>query len=173
MTQSWRYAMHKMEISDTLGIVGLLHRFRSSATTLTSLQEGEPSPHQRGTPGTDYIYHPGCNQVTWIFWIFNRNIQPGWTPLPLCLHRGQHPIFQRYSAILGSLAKTWSHNFLVKKSNMFAFQLSILDAYVRSLHCHVMVQALGLVYCRKHLETFQNSTFVIYFFIVSYIVANT
>ena len=109
MTQSWRYAMHKMEISDTLGIVGLLHRFRSSATTLTSLQEGEPSPHQRGTPGTDYIYHPGCNQVTWIFWIFNRNIQPGWTPLPLCLHRGQHPIFQRYSAILGSLAKTWSH----------------------------------------------------------------
>ena len=52
--------MHKMEISDTLDIVGLLHRFRSSATTLTSLQEGEPSPRQRGSPGTDYIYHPGC-----------------------------------------------------------------------------------------------------------------
>ena len=56
---------------------------------------------------------------------------------------------------------------------MFAFQISILDAYVRSLHCHVMVQALGLVYCHKHLEIFQNFTFVIYFFIVSYIVANT
>ena len=35
---------------------------------------------------------------------------------------------------------------------MFAFQISILDAYVRSLHCHVMVQALGLVYCGKYLK---------------------
>ena len=48
--------------------------------------------------------------------------------------------------------KTWSHNCSVKKNNMFAFQISILDAYVRSFHCHVMVQALGLVYCRKHLK---------------------
>ena len=39
---------------------------------------------------------------------------------------------------------------------MFAFQISILDAYVRSLHCHVMVQALRLVYCRKHLKQLQN-----------------
>ena len=41
---------------------------------------------------------------------------------------------------------------------MFAFQISILDAYVRPLHCHVMVQALCLVYCRKHLKQLQNFT---------------
>ena len=47
-----------------------------------------------------------------------------------------------------------------KKSNMFAFQISIPDAYMRSLHCHVMVQALGLVYCGKHLKQLQNFTHV-------------
>ena len=56
--------------------------------------------------------------------------------------------------------KTWSHNCSVKKNNMFAFQISILDAYVRSFHCHVMVQALCLVYCGKHLKQLQNFTHV-------------
>ena len=50
--------------------------------------------------------------------------------------------------------------FFSKKSNMFAFQISILGAYVRSLHCHVMVQALRLVYCGKHLKQLQNFTHV-------------
>ena len=36
----------------------------------------------------------------------------------------------------------------------------ILDAHVSSLHCHVMVQTLCLVYCGKHLKQLQNFTHV-------------